>query len=949
MKKRFLLVVVLMAALVGGATAQILPGGKSAAKKANLEDRVPVDKKVKIGHLDNGFTYYLRVNKKPENRIQFRLVTNAGSILENEKQLGLAHFCEHMAFNGTEYYPHNSMISELQKNGVTFGSHVNAYTSFDETVYFINMPNSPEMVEMGIEILDGWAGKLLFDQKEIEAERGVIHEEWRGTLGAGDRMRKKIWPIMLKGSRYAERIPIGTEEVIMNFKRNEIVDFYHDWYRPDLQAIIIVGDFNLADMEAKVKEYFGKYKKVENAKERVYYDVPGNKEPLVAIATDKEATSTSLSLMWKHAKAPQGTVGQYRESLVRQLINSMINARFAELSEKSTAPMLYAAGGYGGFIGRSCDAFSLNAYPKDNRIEEATRLLLTEMKRIDQHGFLSAELERQKEEMLDGFRKSAAEVNKTQSQSFADEYTRNYLEGEVIPGIRQEYAYAQQFLPEITVDECNKVVADWITDENLIIYLTAPEKADLRIPTEKEMLRIFDETKNIKTEAWVDNFVESPLYSKEVAAVTPKVTKTDNRLGYTEYTVPNGIRFVVKKTDYKADEIRMRSYAMGGTSLYSDEESFAAGLAASFVDDAGIGEFSATQLSKKLKGRTVGISPSISGRTQGFSGSCSPKDLETMLQLLNLYYEAPRKDQESFDRNIQALKTQLPLLEQNPQVAMLKAFYKAAYPNYNRMHQFPTMEEVDALSYDRIFEIFKERFEDASNQTFFFVGNVSDDDIKMIAKYLNNLPCNGMQKMEKAIRRDPNLAPGISRGLARKGTERMSLVLMVSQAEGFEPTFKNRVIVDALGECVQISTTEIIREKMGDAYSPMGGVDYSLEPEGSVSYQFFIQCDPDKTDKVEAAALDVLKMYIKKGPSKEVLAKAKEQMIKNRETSAQENGFWMNQLYSTYYYGEDRDEWVNRYADLVNSITEKDVQEVAKQFLYLKHYAVGVLKPENAK
>ena len=518
--KKSLLTMLLLLAVAATSFAQLGNTAAKSAKKSDLTAQVPVDKKVRIGHLDNGFTYYIRANKKPENIVQFRLVTNAGSILEEDDQQGLAHFCEHMAFNGTEHYKGNKMISILQSNGIEFGRGINAYTGFDQTVYYVELPSDkPDMVEMGFKILDGWAGKLLFDPDEIEHERGVIHEEWRGGQGAQDRLRKATFPIMLKGSKYAERLPIGLEEVILNFKREAIVRFFNDWYRPDLQAVIIVGDIDVDEMEAKVKQYFSSHPKKINPRPRLEFDIPKNVEPLIAIATDKEATNIDLTMFWKHDKAPQGTVGDYRQSLVRNLINGMLTSRFKELCEKSTAPMIAADAGYGGFLGRSCDAFALSAMPKENRIEDAARLLLTEMKRVDQHGFLESELERQKEEMLANYKKMAKEENKTQSNSFANEYTNHYLDHEVIPGIRQEYRYVQEFLPEITLEEVNAMVSQWITDENLVFYLTAPEKDGVKVPTADAAKKIIAEMKNVNTQPWVDNFNAAPLFDKQLPAV----------------------------------------------------------------------------------------------------------------------------------------------------------------------------------------------------------------------------------------------------------------------------------------------------------------------------------------------------------------------------------------------------------------------------------------------
>ena len=957
MKKRFWIVLLLIA--VCGTTFAQLPGN-AKEKKSDLTAKVPLDKKVRYGKLDNGFTYYIRNNKKPENMIQFRLVSNAGSIMERDDQQGLAHFCEHMAFNGIKGYPHNTMIQKLQEHGVEFGRDINAYTSFDQTVYYVNMPaNDPEMVKMGIEILDGWAGNVLFDQKEIESERGVIHEEWRGGVGHGDRLRQKTWPIMLKGSLYAERLPIGKEEVIMNFKRQSIVDFFNDWYRPDLQAIVIVGDlegFEYAGMkgdkamEQKVKDVFSSHQFLGKEKlPRLSYEIPANVEPLICIAQDKEATSTSLALYWKHQKTPNGTIGAYRQMIVRNLISMMINERFSEICEKPTAPMMYAGGGYSGFLGREIDVFALSAAPKEGRIEETAELLLKAMKQVDEHGFLQAELDRQKEDLLSTYTKLAKEENKTQSNSLADEYTNHYLENEPCPGIRQEWKYAKEFIPEITLEECNALVKTWITDENLIFYLTAPEKDGFKVPTEAEAIKIINNSKSVKTEPWVDNFKDEPLFSEELKAVTPNVTKTNSVLDYTEYTCPNGVRFVVKKTDLKADEILIASYGFGGSSLYSDEESFQASNAAGFVDAGGIANFSATQLSKKLKGMNLSISPNISSETQGFSGNCSPKDLETTLQLINLYYTAPRKDQEAYERNIENTLNQIKFIRENPQVAFIETYYKTAFPNDKRQVLVPTEEKVRSLNLDRMFEIYRERFNDASNQTFFFVGNVSDDDIALIAKYLNNLPVNGKQKGEKFINRNPKFAEGIQHAEAVKGIERQGMLIISGQmdvpASELDP--QTRIAISELGDALGITVTEIIREKNGDAYSPSAGFDYELTPAGQVSWQFYIGCDPEKAKKIEKDCINILKQYMKKGCDQKTLGKVQEQMIVNRGKARQNNSFWLGQLQGSYMLNESRD-YVENYDAMVKAVTTKDIKNLAKKYINLKNYVVVTLRPEDA-
>ena len=947
MRKFWMLVMLLVVAT--SSFAQL--GGSAKEEKAtDLTAKVPMDRKVRVGKLENGMTYYIRANKKPENRVQFRLVTNVGSTSEDEDQLGLAHFVEHMAFNGTKHYKGNEMISELQKNGIEFGRGINAYTSFDETVYYVDLPtDSPEMIEMGFKILDGWASGLLFDGEEIEKERGVILEEWRGGLGAGERLRKATWPTLLKDSRYATRLPIGTEEVISTFKHETIKRFYNDWYRTDLQAVIIVGDIDVNAMEAKVKEYFGSYTKKQNPRKLQEYSVPGNVEPLIAIATDKEATSTDLAMYWKHDKAPQGTVGDYRQSLVRSLVNSMLSDRLNELSQKASAPFIYAYAGYSGFLGRSTDAFSCGAAPKENQIEATAEVLLTEFKRADEHGFLQTELDRAKEDLLSRYQKYAKEESKTQNVSFAGEYTNHFLQGEVVPGIRQEYRYVKEFMPTITLEEVNALISKWITDENFVFYLTAPEKEGYKVPTKEEVLAIIAKMKNVKTEPYVDNYKDEPLFAKELKDAKIAGTKKNEKLDYTEYTLENGVRFVVKQTNFKEDEILVRAYSFGGTSLYEDSEYLTASWTSSIVDGSGIADFDNSQLSKKLQGMNISISPFIGTLTEGFQGSCSPKDFETLLQLTYLYFDAPRKDKESFDRFVSQMKNQYKFIGENPQYVFIDKFQKTAYPNDKRNVLIPTEEQMNAVDYERVFNIYKERFADASDFTFFFVGNVSDEMIPMIAKYLGNLPA--INRKETWKDRSTDFAKGIQRETVRKGMDNQGMLIMMGVTEGFEATTKNKMAVNMLSDAIGITAIEVIREKMGGTYSPSAGVDYEVMPNKEVNWQFYINCDPSKAGEIEKAAMDIMKQYIKKGPDATTLAKVKEQMIRARETNLKENGFWASMIYGSYMYDLDRTNEIllDDYKKLVESITAKDIQKIAKKYINLKNYVVVTLEPEQVK
>jgi len=575
------------------------------------------------------------------------------------------------------------------------------------------------------------------------------------------------------------------------------------------------------------------------------------------------------------------------------------------------------------------------------------------MKQIEDHGFLEVELERQKEELISRYTKMAKEENKTQTNSFADEYTNHYLDNDPCPGIRQEFRYAKEFVPEVTLEECNALIKSWITEENIVYYLTAPDKKDVGVPTEKEVIDILKNYKNIKTEPWVDNFNSEPLFNETVATVTPIQTASNSTLGYTEYTCPNGVRFVVKKTELKADEILISSYSLGGTSLYGDADYFQANNADDFIDAGGIGEFSSTQLSKKLKGMNLSISPSIDGETQGFSGNCSPKDLETTLQLINLYYTAPRKDKEAYDREIENTVQQLKFVRENPQVVFIDKYFKTAYPDNKRMVLYPTEEQVRSLDLDRMYQIYKERFAYANNQVFFFVGNVSDSAVAMIAKYLNHLPTLPAVTRNYAIDRKMNFAKGIVRSEAIKGFERQGMLLLSGQMEvpNSELDLQTRIALQEFGDALAITTLEIIREKNGDAYSPSANISCSpsITGDGTVVWQYFIQCDPEKAQKIEKDCINILKQYMKKGPDAKTLGKVQEQMIVQHDKGVQNNSYWLGQIKGSYIYGESRDEYITDYNNMVKKVTPEDIKKLANKFINLNNYVSVTLKPEKVE
>ncbi|HEY3258085.1 MAG TPA: insulinase family protein, partial [Gemmatimonadaceae bacterium] len=754
------------------------PVAPMASAAPSLSTLLPVDPKVKVGKLPNGIRYYIRQNPKPEKRAELRLVVNAGSILENPNQLGQAHVVEHTAFNGTTHFARNDLIKYLQSIGVRFGADLNAYTSFDETVYILPIPtDTARIVEQAFTILEDWAHGQTFDSTEVMSERNVVREEWRGSRGAGERMQKQWLPIAFKGSRYAERLPIGTEKSIMAVTPSKIRAFYRSWYRPDLMSVIAVGDFNPADIEARIRKHFSGIPAKVNAPRRTLFDVPANKTPLVAIASDKEATSSGVDLIYKRPAKAMKTVGDYRQELVQRLYLQMLNGRFSEIVQKPDAPFLGADASNGSFFARTTEAFSLAANVKDGGVARGLEALLTEARRVDQFGFLQSELDRAKDNLLRGYERAYAEREKTPSSSFVEEYIGNYLEAEAIPGIEYEYKLAQSLVPTITLADVNKLARSRITDENRVIIAQVPIKEGVAIPTQNELLAVFDRAAKVPVVAWTENLSGEALLDKTPASGKIVSSKPIASIGATEWTLSNGARVIVKPTDFKADEILFGAYSRGGTSLASDTDIMSAGFADNVVELSGIGNFNQIDLKKKLAGKAVGVKASIGETTEGFTGNSSPKDLETLFQLVYLDFTAPRLDTTAFN----AFKAQVAPFIANRGASPDQVFQDtvqvtmAQHSVRDRPITPVTFAEINP---DKALTFYKDRFADASDFTFVFVGNTDTTTLKpYVEKYLASLP----SILRKETWRDPGDAPpkGVVQREVRKGTEPKANTLFI--------------------------------------------------------------------------------------------------------------------------------------------------------------------------
>ncbi|WMX14923.1 MULTISPECIES: pitrilysin family protein [unclassified Aureispira] len=919
-----------------------------AAKEgaSGMDAKLPFSPEVRTGKLDNGMQYYIRKNATPENRIELRLAVDAGSMQEDDDQQGLAHFVEHMAFNGTTNFEKNDLINFLEKTGVRFGADLNAYTSFDETVYMLQLPTDKEgLVDKGLLVMSDWATGITFATEEIDKERGVIQSEWRTGLGASERMRQVWWPKVFYNTRYADRLPIGLMDIIQNAPHDRFRRFYRDWYRPNLQAIIVVGDLDVDEMEKKIKEKFSGLKNPENPREKKLYEVPNHKETFVAIATDKEATGISLQLYTKHDAQKINTLDDYRTSLMHQLYNSMMSSRFDEIAQQNDAPFISAGAGYGNFV-RSKDAYYASAQPKEDGILGSLNILLRENQRVLQHGFTDSELERQKLALEKLAERQYKERDKSRSANLAMECVYHFLNDAPLFGAEKEMKLVKEFLPTIKLEEINQLAKDWIKEENRAIVLTAPDKESVVLPTEEEIRKVLETAKDLKPEPYKDKFLDMPLMAKTPTAGkvvdTKKITKDD--LEITEYTLSNGVRVILKPTDFKNDQILLTAYSPGGHSLYDDKDFVTAQNAANIVDEAGLGEFDLIALEKKLTGATVQIGPYIGELYEGFSGSSSVEDFETMLKLVHLYGTNPRKDKESFTRVMDQTKEQLRNLSANPMLYFQTEIQKIKTGNHPRRKVVPAEEDIDKIDFERVYEIYNDRFSDFSDFTFVLVGNFEPETIKpQLELYLGSLPSTNRKEKGKdvGVKYPTNTSTSnLKKGLAPQANVYMGFV----QEEDWSQ--EKAYHVSSMAKVLSIMVRENLREDKGGVYSPYVGGGMNQEPKGVSDVTVFFQCAPEDVETLVEAVKEEIKSLQENGPSDENFNKIRETQRRSRESDLEKNRFWLNTL--TNYYRTDRDlAQIKGYDQLVENLTKEDIQKAAKQFLDLEKSIIVTVKPEK--
>jgi len=946
MNKLFrLLVLIPIIPLISCATTQTDKPRQKTAKTEQypVEETLPVGPDVEKGQFDNGITYYIRKNPKPENRAELRLVVNAGSILENDKQQGLAHFTEHMAFNGTEHFEKQELVDYLESIGMRFGPDINAYTSFDETVYMLQLPtDSTEAMETGFQVLEDWAHLLSFDPEEIDKERGVVKEEWRLGRGAYARMREEQYPVLFHGSRYAERLPIGKKAVIDTFAYSILTRFYEDWYRPELMAVIAVGDFDIQRIKSLISEHFSGIPEKADAPKRRLYPVPDHEETLFAIASDPEATRSSVSIYFKHEPATDKIVADYRQSIIERLYHNMFNQRLSELTQQADPPFIFAYSGEGQLI-RTKATYYLSAVVQDNGIPRGLASLLTEAERVKKYGFTPGELQRQKKAVLRSMEKAYTERNKTESRRYASEYIRNYLYEEPIPGIEYEYALYKKYVPTIQLEEVNTLAANWITEKNRVILADSPEKEGITIPSDGDLQAVIDTVYRKQISAYVDDVKDQPLMSSPPERSSVVSDTTFSELGVTRWSLGNGVDVFVKTTDFKNDEVRFTAFSYGGTSLVPDSNLVAAETATNVVGQGGLAEFTQIQLQKLLSDKVANVSPYIGELSEGLSGSASPRDLQTLFELIHLYFTSPRMDSTAF----LAYKKRLQGMYANRSASPEAAFHDtltATLTQYNPRYKPWSMETLDEMDVGKSMRIYRERFADAGDFTFVFVGNFIPDSLKSyVEQYIGSLQdVPGEERWKNVTYSYPNevIEKTVQKGMAPKS------LTTIAFTGDFQWNRRNRYVANALTDYLRIRLRERIREDLGGTYGVQVSSRFPHWPKERYKFEISFGTDPGRVEDLSAqvfSEIDSLKEY---GVDEEYLQKIKEIDLRNYETNMKKNGYWLNQIEFALFHHTDLQNILN-YPDMVNSLTAEEIHLAAQQYLDMNDYVQVTLYPEK--
>ena len=918
------------------------PASGPEALISAADNVLPVDPDITRGTLDNGLTYFIEHNTEPSGWAEFRLILHAGSLFEDDDQLGLAHVVEHMAFNGTEHFTGNDLIDYIQSIGASFGAHLNAHTSFDETVYKLRVPtDQPEILEQTLQVLVDWAQGLTFDPDEIERERGVVLEEWRGRLGAGERLAKAYRPLMY-GTRHTARFPIGTEESLKTFEQEALIRFYRDWYRPNLMAVAVAGDIDVASMETQIKERFSVLKNPDEPRPRVDYEPERHEEMQVLIQSDPELTTSTAALSahmdWSWGK----TEADYAQRMHESLSVSILNERLGEISRQPTPPFRSARFGRSAFTPRTSNQ-SLRVTAREDDVKQGLAVAYTELERARRHGFTEAELTRAKARHLQGTEAWYSERDKTDSRSHVQEITRHFLTGETMPGTELEYALTTKIVPLVTIEDLNSQAKQWLTSPSQLLHVRMPEKEGLTLPEESALRALITEVQSAEIDAPAADEAPPALTDTTPTPGTIASTRTIESIGVTEWTLSNGIRVVAKPTSFKNNEIRFSASSWGGHSLASDADYVAATTAISIAGKSGLGDLSQSQLRKALAGKTVSVRPFISETQQGVSGSSSVAELETALQLVHLHLTAPRFDEDAYIRERQSRTERLQNRLANPSSVYSDKRASVTWSDHKRRVSW-TVEDLEGMSLETSKNFYAGRFHNPGDLTFVIVGTFDLETLKNpVLTWLASLPSTDKGDVWKDVgARRPS---GIHKEVVHAGHEPKASVQITFHGS-FEKNRANDHIRSSLVSVMRTRLREVLREDKSGTYGVGVSSSAGWIPEEHYTLTVRFGCEPSRVDELTNALFDELKSLIAEPVDATYIAHIQEQQRRKHDERLEKNSFWLNGLSWRYRYDKDPTD-ILAHSEYVDALTPEQVHAMAKQLIDLKNYTHFVLLPEG--
>jgi zinc protease len=906
---------------------------------------IPVDPNVKIGVLPNGLKYYIKHNEKPENKVELRLVVNAGAILEDDDQQGLAHFMEHMCFNGLEHFPGNELVHYLQSIGVGFGNDLNAYTGFDQTVYILPVPSDDkEKLDKAFTVIADWAGGALLTDEEIDKERGVILSESRLGKGSDDRMMKIWLPLMLNGSKYSNRLPIGKDSIIESFKYETIRRFYRDWYRPNLQAVVVVGDMSVEDAEKLIIEKFSDHKNPSPVRNRQeFFEVKPFQASQAVVVSDPEADMTYVNIVGSSRKSkPTVTQADYLDDVVEQLAYNMLYSRLDELVNSANPPFIYAYAYNGGWA-RGYESFTAAAACSPEGIKPAIQNLVIECLRVKEFGFTEQELERAKAAILSRYEKQYNERDKTESGRITREYVNNYLDNEPIPGIEWEYKFVKEHLKDITLANFDEVRNNINIDNKYFCYVTTKTSGNL--PKNEELKAWVDEAMKTKVTPYTEKKIASSLLKSEPKSGSIVSSTKNEKLGTTTYTLSNGAIVCIKPTTFKNDEIVFKGSKFGGYSTYEGKDYQSAQFSNNVVEEMGYGEFSATDLNKFLSGKDVKVIPVVDDYTENISGNCGVKDMETMFQLIYLKSTSPRKDMEAFQSFVTRSKQQLMLAKQSPENLFADSLYNTLYQGNPRAHLINSPADYDKINIDNAIAFYLERIGNPKGMYFTFVGSFTEGQIKpLIEKYIGGIPSGDSESKYKSM--GMAVQPGIKSFTLRKGSEQKAM-LMHYYTKSTSFNADDNFVLAQLNQIINNRIIDTIREKMGAIYG--GGFYGSVKkyPNEELFMRSYFPCSPENIDAVNETFLRLVEeTKIDGNITISDLERVRQPALETYKVNIQKNQYWMNNLQYAWLNQTDP-ERILAYEKNLNDITPAKLAEIARKYFTGQNIFTGSWLPES--